>query len=96
MIGKWNMMYFGFTHCPDICPEELDKMSDAVDMIEKVHGDGCVLPVFVSVDPARDSVEQVKRYVAGEFGFKSWNHDTTRARLTGRIPPPHDRLDGRL
>lgn len=64
LLGKWTLMYFGFTHCPDICPEELDKMGTAVDMV----GGEEVLPVFVSVDPARDSVEQVRKYIAGELG----------------------------
>lgn len=62
--GKFTLIYFGFTHCPDICPEELDKMSDVVDKIDKEHpGKDIVTPVFVSVDPARDSVPQVKAYV---------------------------------
>lgn len=66
LLGKWTLIYFGFTNCPDICPEELDKMGDAVDLLEAKVGQGKVLPIFVSVDPARDSVAQVKRYMSGE------------------------------
>lgn len=62
LMGKWSLIYFGFTNCPDICPEELDKMSAVVNMIDKESGP-IVTPVFVSVDPARDGVAQVAAYV---------------------------------
>ncbi|KIO29162.1 hypothetical protein M407DRAFT_6384 [Tulasnella calospora MUT 4182] len=64
LLGKWSLIYFGFTNCPDICPDELDKMGAVVDLIEKKHGADVVIPVFVSVDPARDSVSQVKKYLS--------------------------------
>ncbi|GAA5841320.1 hypothetical protein JCM9279_000613 [Rhodotorula babjevae] len=62
LLGKWSMVYFGFTNCPDICPEELDKMTTVVESIAKSH-ETDILPVFITCDPARDDVKAVKSYV---------------------------------
>lgn len=62
--GKYMLIYFGYTYCPDICPAELQVMSAALDELgEKAEK---VTPVFITVDPERDTVEQMKSYV-GNF-----------------------------
>lgn len=85
-MAGYHLLYFGFTFCPDICPNELVKISKAVDLL---GGGGCavqsqlsthptsrhpalaakkdpkhpVTPVFVTLDPRRDSCAQVGVYV---------------------------------
>src|SRR5262245_51167075 len=59
--GKYMLVFFGFTHCPDICPAELQVMSAALDALgPKVEE---VVPVFVTLDPERDTPEVVGAYV---------------------------------
>lgn len=55
-------IYFGFTHCPDICPDELDKMSDMIDRIKAACGD-VLMPIMISCDPARDTPTVLKQYL---------------------------------
>ncbi|ORY67611.1 SCO1/SenC-domain-containing protein [Pseudomassariella vexata] len=61
--GKYSLVYFGFTHCPDICPEELDKMATMYDLVEAKHP-GSVVPIFITCDPARDTPKVLKEYLA--------------------------------
>lgn len=61
--GKFMVMYFGFTHCPDVCPDELEKMSVAISKLDKLGVGNMVVPIFVSVDPGRDTPEVVKKYI---------------------------------
>lgn len=65
--GHWNLVFFGFTHCPDICPLTLQVLADAQRKMQA--NDKHQLPriVLVSVDPERDSPEVLGRYV-GHFG----------------------------
>lgn len=58
--GKYALIYFGYTYCPDVCPTSLQTMSAALDLLGP---DGeAVQPVFITVDPARDTVEQMAAY----------------------------------
>lgn len=59
--GKLMLVYFGFTYCPDICPTDLQNIGLAVDML----GDAGerVQPLFITVDPARDTADHLKDYV---------------------------------
>jgi len=58
--GKWLLLYFGFTNCPDICPEILDQLSATIDRCKPSVE---LLPVFVTVDPYRDSREMIEKYL---------------------------------
>ena len=60
--GKFTLVYFGFTFCPDICPTELQIVTQALERLGKKAEN--VTPVFVTVDPERDSVEQMASYVS--------------------------------
>jgi len=60
--GKYQLLYFGFTHCPDVCPLGLNKMAEALNMLPKSLADK-VQPVFITVDPARDTPAEIKKYV---------------------------------
>lgn len=65
--GRFSLLYFGFTHCPDICPEELEKVAEAVNLVNSATGfdkDALgTVPVFITVDPERDGPAQVDAYV---------------------------------
>lgn len=63
LLGSFTLVYFGFTNCPDICPEELDKMGEVVDRIDTKYAKSIINPVFISCDPARDTVPQLARYI---------------------------------
>jgi len=60
--GKWTLVFFGFTYCPDICPTTLAFLNEFVGQLEGTEVEDTAV-VMVSVDPARDSVEQLATYV---------------------------------
>ena len=63
--GKFSLIYFGFTHCPDVCPTALQIMSVALEEVGEAAD--AVTPVFITIDPERDDVATVAAYVA-HFG----------------------------
>lgn len=62
-LGSWVLLYFGFTHCPDICPDELDKLTAVVAALDRDVSLPPVQPLFITVDPERDDVPALARYV---------------------------------
>jgi protein SCO1/2 len=60
--GKFMLVYFGYTYCPDVCPTTLSAVGDAMDKLGTNAGK--VQPLFITVDPRRDTPEVVKQYAA--------------------------------
>jgi len=59
--GRWMLVYFGYTFCPDICPTDLQKMVAALTTAGAASTR--ITPIFITVDPARDSAVPLARYV---------------------------------
>jgi protein SCO1 len=62
--GKWSVVFFGFTHCPDVCPTTLFEMAQ----VEPLLGARAakLQTVFITVDPERDTVAQMRAYAAND------------------------------
>ncbi|HEX8384205.1 MAG TPA: SCO family protein [Sphingomonas sp.] len=64
LTGKWRIMYFGYTFCPDICPTDARNIGAGLKRFEAEDPDrgARVTPVFVTVDPARDTPQVLKAF----------------------------------
>lgn len=60
--NKFLLIYFGYTYCPDMCPTGLQSMAHALDLLG--HEADRVAPLFITIDPARDTPDKLKTYVA--------------------------------
>ncbi|RKP30035.1 hypothetical protein METBISCDRAFT_17267 [Metschnikowia bicuspidata] len=58
----FSIIYFGFTHCPDVCPDELDKLGEVLDSLKQQHNIA-LQPIFITCDPARDSPDIIEQYL---------------------------------
>ncbi len=61
--GQWDLVFFGFTHCPDICPATLQVLATAKSQLADAGKKPLPRIVLVSVDPERDTPEKIGRYV---------------------------------
>ncbi len=59
--GRWMLVYFGYTHCPDACPTALNDMANALDLLGPQRQR--VAPLFITVDPERDTPAVMRDYV---------------------------------
>ena len=60
--GSYMLVYFGYTHCPDICPTDLAVISEAIDIMGEAGTN--VQPLFITLDPERDNVERMADYIS--------------------------------
>jgi protein SCO1/2 len=64
--GKYRLIYFGYSFCPDVCPTDVAVMGKALRVLEqkdKARADK-IVPLFITVDPARDTPKVLKQFVA--------------------------------
>jgi protein SCO1/2 len=64
LAGGWSWLFFGFTHCPDVCPTTLHTLARTEDLLEDLSDETRPRVVLISVDPMRDDAEQLESYVA--------------------------------
>ncbi len=61
--NRWSLVFFGFTHCPDICPTTLSELGQFIKLLDGLPEREDTRVVMVTVDPARDGVEQLAQYM---------------------------------
>ena len=97
--GEWLLIYFGYTHCPDMCPMALSNIAEALDQLDTgMHAR--LRPIFVTVDPERDTPSVMKDYVgafpgAGIVGLTGTPEQVAAIEAAYRINARrHDAGDG--
>lgn len=62
--GFWGLVFLGYLNCPDICPLEMQKLGQMLKQFDEAGIDQIPVVAFVSVDPERDSMEEIQQYAA--------------------------------
>lgn len=64
--GRYRLVYFGYSYCPDVCPVDLNWLMLGLKQFERLHPERAarVQPIFITVDPARDTPDVVRAFVA--------------------------------
>ena len=79
--GKWSLVFFGYTYCPDVCPTTLAELNRVASKVTSEQ----LQVVLVSVDPERDNPEQLKNYI--EYfnpRFQAWSGETNNIEMLAR------------
>ena len=71
--GKYRIVYFGYTYCPDVCPTDMAKIGQAMKILDKEapRVAAKVVPIFITVDPMRDTPEKLKMYLSAFEGLST-------------------------
>lgn len=67
--GKYRIMYFGYTYCPDVCPTDMQHLGAAMRLLDKRDPalSARIVPIFVTVDPERDTPAVLKQFVSAFY-----------------------------
>jgi len=94
-LGKWVLVYFGYTNCPDTCPTALNDIGNALDMLGTKSGD--IAPLFITIDPTRDTPAVMAAYTAKFdkriIGLTGTTAQIEQVKQTFHVyasPAPHD------
>ncbi|SEJ63384.1 protein SCO1/2 [Sphingomonas sp. OV641] len=66
LAGRYRIMYFGYTFCPDVCPVDVQNLAAALKLLDKSDPELAqrIVPVFVTIDPVRDTPAVLKQFVS--------------------------------
>lgn len=64
--GKYRIIYFGYTYCPDVCPVDVQNLAAGLKLVEQRNPalGARIVPIFITVDPARDTPPVLKQFVS--------------------------------